>query len=38
MFCGFGSTLVAAQKLDRRYLGIELDNIHHAAASKRHYL
>jgi adenine-specific DNA-methyltransferase len=34
-FCGSGSTLVAAQKLNRRYLGIELDPGHHAAASKR---
>ncbi len=34
-FCGSGSTLVAAQKLNRRYLGIELDSHHHAAASKR---
>jgi len=34
-FCGSGSTLVAAQKLNRRYLGIELDTSHHAAASKR---
>jgi DNA modification methylase len=34
-FCGSGSTLIAAQKLNRRYLGIELDNGHHAAASKR---
>jgi len=34
-FCGSGSTLVAAQRLNRRYLGIELDTNHHAAASKR---
>jgi site-specific DNA-methyltransferase (adenine-specific) len=34
-FCGSGSALIAAQKLSRRYLGIELDNGHHAAASKR---
>jgi DNA modification methylase len=34
-FCGSGSTLIAAQKLNRSYLGIELDTGHHAAAGKR---
>ncbi len=34
-FCGSGSTLVAARQLNRRYLGIELDDCHHAAVSKR---
>jgi DNA modification methylase len=34
-FCGSGSTLVAAKQLNRRYLGIEMDAQHHAAASKR---
>lgn len=34
-FAGSGSTLVAAQELDRDYLGIELDERHVATARKR---
>lgn len=34
-FAGSGSTLVAAQSLRRRYLGIELDAVHAATAEKR---
>lgn len=33
-FCGSGSSLVAAQKLDRSYLGIEIDAVHHRTASE----
>lgn len=34
-FCGSGSTLEAARRLDRDWLGIELDAQHHATASRR---
>jgi DNA methylase len=34
-FCGSGSTLVAAQKLNRGYLGIEIDPVHHNTAQTR---
>lgn len=34
-FCGSGSTLVAAQMLDRSYLGIEIDSAHHKTAQER---
>ncbi|MGD0797751.1 MAG: DNA methyltransferase [Acidobacteriaceae bacterium] len=34
-FCGSGATLVAAHKLDRGYVGIEIDPQHHATAERR---
>jgi DNA modification methylase len=34
-FCGSGSTLVAAQGVDRDYLGIEIDAAHHKTAQNR---
>jgi DNA modification methylase len=34
-FCGSGSTLVAAQEIDRNFIGIEIDRTHHRTASRR---
>lgn len=34
-FCGSGSTLMAATRVERRYLGIELDAAHFRTASRR---
>ena len=34
VFCSSGSTLVATQDLDRDYLGIEIDSMHHQTAQK----
>jgi DNA modification methylase len=34
-FCGSGSSLVAAARLGRSYIGIELDRRHHVTAQKR---
>lgn len=34
-FCGSGSTVAAAQELERRYTGIEIDPVHCRTARER---